>query len=143
MKRLMLIIIMTLAYLNVFTIESGNYFNPHYSLPSFFNPQNVDMSHTFSFSSSMSSGGNAAYQSMYTNHLKFYLHPKVDFDVDLNFVNYGTASFSSSFDIEGNNDNQSKVLPDFSLNYRPTENTSIRIEYRSAIPTNNLYHYWK
>jgi hypothetical protein len=59
-------------------------------------------------------------------------------------VNAGTATFNKGFDIEGNNDNNTMVLPEFSLNYQPTENTFITIEYRQVggYDTNSYNRNW-
>ncbi|MCD4651230.1 MAG: hypothetical protein K8S56_05520 [Candidatus Cloacimonetes bacterium] len=110
-------------------------FNPHYKLPalytpSFINMNKVDVHHSMSVSAGYSNSGTGSYQSMYTNHIDYYIHPKVSLKMKLHFVNYGTADVNSGFEIEGNNDNRSAVLPEFQLQYKPTENTLIRLEYR-------------
>ena len=91
----------------------------------------MKMNHTMSFMTGVSSGGKGFYQSVYTNHLFYQFHPKLDLKVDLNFVNYGTTKWDDTFSVKANNDNNSQVIPEFSLHYRPSDNTSIRIEFRS------------
>ena len=117
--------------------------NPYVNLNSLLNPANMRMRHTMSFMTSVSSQGDGYYQSVYTNHLFYSFHPKLDLNVDLNFVNYGTVDWDNSFSISSNNDNTSRVVPEFSLNYRPTDNTSIRIEFRSMGLHQQRYDHWR
>lgn len=99
---------------------------------SIFHPENFQMGHSVSFFAGGSSNGDGFYQSKYTNHLMFSFTPELDLQVDLNFVNYGTADIGDGFEVEGNDDNQSRILPDFQLEYRPFENTVFRVEYNTS-----------
>ena len=105
-------------------------FNPNYSLGSFLNPDMVKMNHSMSFMSGVSSRGDGFYQSTYTNHLQFQLQRNLRLNVDLSVVNLGSMSHNNNLNFSGNNDNQSMVVPSFSLEYRPTENSTIYFEYR-------------
>ena len=107
-----------------------NAFTPNLLMPSFINPDKFSMNHSVSFMSGFSSNNQGYYQSVYTNHLKYQFSSKLNLKVDLNFVNFGTATYQSGFKFEGNNDNISKVLPNFQLNYSPTKNTQISIEFK-------------
>ncbi len=103
--------------------------NPsNYSL---LNPNNYTMSHSMSFSTSYSSGL-SLYQSRYTNHISYQVNDKLDINVDLHLTNFGSANISKGFNIEGNDDNSTDIVPDFSVNYRPTENTSIHFVFRGG-----------
>ncbi|MEA1973122.1 MAG: hypothetical protein U9N34_07515 [Candidatus Cloacimonadota bacterium] len=139
MKKLNFIVLL-LSLTNMFAVNysltnpvSSNNF-------SLLNPNKLDMSHSMSFSTSFGNDNTALYQSVYTNHLKYNFSPKLKFEIDLNFVNNGSAMFDSKFDIEGNNDNKSMVIPGFSLEYKPFENTSIRIQYNGTQPLQNWIH---
>jgi hypothetical protein len=58
----------------------------------------------------------------------------------LNFVNYGSATYNRKLEFAGNGDNQSVILPEFSLTYKPSENFNIVIEYRNVSLSNPWYH---
>ncbi len=117
--------------------------DPYINLRGLLNPNNLQINHTLSFMTGVSSEGSGFYQSVYTNHLFFDLHPKVDFKVDLNFVNYGTTQWNDTFSVKANDDNTSNIIPEFSLQYRPSDNTSIRIEFRSmGLRPDNNYRRW-
>lgn len=94
------------------------------------NMKNLDMSHSMGFSAGASSNGSGYYMSRYTNHLKYSFSPKLKMDLDLNFVNFGTAS--NSFKI--NDDNSSRVLPELTLDYQPYESVKIQVKYRMGYP---------
>ncbi|MCK4979369.1 MAG: hypothetical protein KAS62_03185 [Candidatus Delongbacteria bacterium] len=129
MKRIMLITILIMAFsLNAEIIN--NAFTPELLMPSIINMNNLSMNHSMSFSSSIFSNSQSAYESVYTNHLSYNFNSKLDLKVDLNFVNFGTATHQSGIEFDGNNDNTSRVLPNFQLNYNPSENIKFVIEFR-------------
>ncbi len=129
MKRIMLIIILIIAFsLNAEIIN--NAFTPELLMPSMINMNNLSINHSMSFSSSISSNSQSAYESVYTNHLNYKFSPKLDLKVDLNFVNFGSATHQGGIEFDGNNDNTSKILPNFQLNYNPSENVKFIIEFR-------------
>ncbi len=97
---------------------------------SLLNVENMDMGHTLSFMAGGGSNSQGFYQSMYTNHLMYRVNDKLQFNLDLNFVNYGTATFNKDFDIEGNNDNRSNVVPAFNMQYKPSDNTTIEFRFQ-------------
>lgn len=146
MKRLIVLslFLFGILSLNLFA-SSWNEVNstPYMNLNGILNPQNMRMNHTMSFMTGVSSGGAGFYRSVYTNHLFFDLHPKVNLNVDLNFVNYGTNQWNDSFSVKANDDNTSRFLPEFSLQYQPSSNTSIRIEFRSMdVQQSRNYRWW-
>ncbi len=137
----MLIVILSIGtLLNSQIIESA--FKPELFTPSFLNPDNLSINHSMRFMGGISSNNQSYYESVYTNHLTYRLNPKLNLKLDLNFVNYGTASYKSGIEFEGNNDNESKVLPNFQLNWQPSENTSITIEYKQYHNPWEYYRRW-
>lgn len=96
--------------------------------PSFSMPKNIFINHSVSFMSGISSDNQSFYQSVYTNHINYRLSPKLELKLDLNFVNFGSASFEN-YQFDSNDDNQTKILPNFQLNYQPTKNMKIQIEF--------------
>ncbi|MCD4796347.1 MAG: hypothetical protein K8R49_04150 [Candidatus Cloacimonetes bacterium] len=130
MKKIIFIILISAIAIMLNAEIISNAFKPTMLMPSFLNSNNLSMNHSVSFFSGISSNKQSYYQSVYTNHLKYKFNSKLDLNVDLNFVNFGTATYKSGIEFEGNNDNTSKILPDFQLNYRPSENMNIIIEYK-------------
>ncbi len=88
------------------------------------------MSNSASFTGGYSTNNQSYYQSVYTNHLNYRFNSKLDLKLDLNFVNFGTATYKSGIEFAGNDDNQSKVLPNLQLNWKPSETTSITIQFQ-------------
>ena len=138
MKKIILISLLIFTTTLVSAEITADYFKPDYKFM-LFNPNKLTMNHSFSFMSGFSSNNQGFYQSVYTNHLNYQFNSKLDFKLDLNFVNYGSTTFQNDFKIEGNNDNTSKVLPSFQLNYKPSENTKITFEFRQ-FGDYNLYN---
>ncbi|HNQ43242.1 MAG TPA: hypothetical protein PKI59_02385 [Candidatus Cloacimonadota bacterium] len=97
-----------------------------------FNPFKVNsvpglkMSHSMGFEAGTSSSGLGYYMSRYTNHLKYSLNPKLELDLDLNFVNYGSMNTNSKFSL--NDDNANRMIPEFALRYRPTDSILIEVQ---------------
>ncbi len=90
----------------------------------------LSMRHSMGFSAGTSSSGDGYYLSRYTNHLKYQFNPKLDLELDLNIVNFGSTS--TGFQI--NDDNKSKILPEFRLSYKPSDSMSFQIEFRQGNP---------
>ena len=107
-------------------------FNPNFNLGGFLSPDKVQMNHSMSFMSGVSSRGDGFYQSAYTNHMRFQLQPNLRVNVDLSLVNMGTMNHNNDFNFKGNDDNQNAFIPAFSLEYKPWENTTIYFEYRQV-----------
>ena len=142
MKKYIFVFTMIIIVTAVF----ANPFKPNLMMPSLINMSKLSMHHSVSFSSGLSSDHQSFYQSKYTNHLQYQFNPKLSLSVDLNFMNYGTATFDDSFNIEGNNDNQTRVLPEFSLKYSPSENTQFIIEFKHVGGYdyyNNYRNWWE
>lgn len=114
MKKLLLILSLSLVMLPL--LAQLNVMRPNFSpyalksaLP------NLKMSHSMGFEAGTSSSGDGYYLSRYTNTLSYKLSPKMDLDVDLNFVNFGSTSKGFSL----NDDNSTKLLPEFSCVISP------------------------
>ncbi len=133
MKKIILILILMSGFLYGQIIDSG--FNPNKFAPSLFNMNDLEMNHSVSFSTGFSSG-QSFYQSVYTNQIKYQFNSKLSLNLDLNFVNFGTGSMQN-WEFDSNNDNQTMVLPNMQLNYRPTENILIQVEY-NQYPRNSF-----
>ncbi|MDD2230606.1 MAG: hypothetical protein PHY48_14565 [Candidatus Cloacimonetes bacterium] len=86
----------------------------------------IQMSHSMGFQAGTSSTGDGYYLSRYTNHIMYKFNPKLELNLDLNFVNYGTANSSNKFTL--NKDNANTIIPEFSLRYRPTDSILIQVE---------------
>lgn len=140
-KYIMICVIILLAFqLSAQVIESA--FTPSLLLPTFLNPNKMSMNHSISFSGGVSSNSQSFYESVYTNHISYQFHPKLSLNVDLNFVNFGTATYQQGIEFEGNNDNASKVLPNFQLNWKPSENTNVTIEFKQYNNPMDYYRRW-
>ncbi len=129
------------------SVFSPSSFNENSVSGSLFNPYKLKMSHSMGFSAGTSSNGLGFYQSRYTNHLAYEFNPKLNLAVDLNFVNFGSTTSGKGFSFESNGDNKTKILPAFSLSYKPTDSISLRLEYRdlrSYNPyTGHSYNWWE
>jgi hypothetical protein len=139
MKKILLIIALSLLLLPLLAQINMPRpdFNP-YSLKS--SLPNLSMSHSMGFQAGTSSSGSGYYLSRYTNHLSYKLSPKMDLDVDLNFVNFGSVNTGSS--ISFNDDNDTKVLPEFSLRYQPKENMSFEIRMGQGFMNQTTFNRW-
>ena len=143
MKKLCLIVIVFGLFQVISAEQPENFMNPSMMTPSLIDFSKLSMHHSISFTSGISSNKQSYYQSLYTNHLQYTFSPKLKLNVDLNFANFGTATYKQGLKFEGNNDNMSDIFPEFSLQYQPTENTSIVIEYRRLNPLNYNNRYWR
>jgi len=133
MKRIILSIILMSLWLGLYSgVSDGYYKNPDFQLPSFLNENNFSMHHSMTFSSGFSSSGDGYYNNIYTNHLDFRLHKNLDFKLNLNFVNAGTMNFNHDYDVSWNDDNASHIIPEFQLEWRPSENTTLRIQFEQS-----------
>ncbi len=105
-----------------------------FSFPSTLPLNNLKLSQSISFSTTYNSGTKSAYYlSNFCNSFSLPLSDKLKLALDLNFVNYG--KFGSSSPLVSNKN--TKILPNFSLDYAPAENLRLHIEYQS-FPT--YYH---
>ena len=142
MRSFVIISIILLLAIPLSAQVIDNAFTPNLLMPSFINQNKMSINHSVSFSGGVSSNNQSFYQSVYTNHISYQFHPKLDLKVDLNFVNFGTATYQSGIDFEGNNDNTSKVLPNFQLNWKPSESTNVTIEFKQYHNPMEYYRGW-
>lgn len=129
MKKIAILVILVVAI--VLQAQTGtDVFKPNLLMPSFLDMNKISIEHSASFVSGISSNKQSFYQSVYTNHFSLAFNPKLQLKLDLNFVNFGTATYKSGIEFEGNNDNATKVLPNLELNWKPNENTTITFELK-------------
>ncbi len=143
------IIAVSLIIINsLLMIAQTGSFTPDFQMPSlrntfsFLDLNKIDMHHSVSFMSGISSDNKGFYQSMYTNHLNYRLNPKLDLKLNLNFVNNGSVTFTKGIEFEGNRDNMTKVIPEFQLSFRPSENMHIMFEFRQYGGYNSMNRNW-
>ncbi|MCF7920156.1 MAG: hypothetical protein K9N06_09625 [Candidatus Cloacimonetes bacterium] len=133
MLRLNILFFLVICLPLVAGVSDGYYNDPQFNFNSLLNPDQVNMHHSYTFQSGVNSQGEGYYLNMYTNHLNFNLSPKLDFKVDLHFINFGSMSVNNNFNIEGNNDNSSQVVPEFEMEWRPTDNMKISFGYQRGV----------
>jgi hypothetical protein len=140
MKRYMVLFLLLCGFVflqaQTSAFQPANLFNSSSWQGSLLNPSKLHMSNSASFSTTMSNN-QSFYQSVYTNHLSYQFNQKLSMNVNLNFVNYGTASMKHKMNFQGNGDNQNKILPEFSMLYQPSKNFTIRFDYQQR----SLYSY--
>ncbi|MCK9408948.1 MAG: hypothetical protein WCX28_01225 [Bacteriovoracaceae bacterium] len=92
---------------------------------SLFNPNNFHMRHSYSASYSMGGGTGIALQ-RYTNTMLYQFLPNLEARVDLSLQQSPYSTFEYRLQNQFNKAFVSRV----ELNYRPTDNTVIRLQYR-------------
>jgi hypothetical protein len=105
---------------------------------SLLNPARLNMGHSMGFMAGTSSLGNGYYLSRYTNHLSYAFSQKLKMELDLNVINYGSTS--TSFKL--NNDNSTRIVPDFRLSYKPSDNMHFQIEFHQGDYFPHYYNHW-
>lgn len=98
----------------------------------------LSVSHSMGFEAGTSSVGDGYYLSRYTNHMKYTFNPKLELDLDLNFVNFGSMNTSSRF--EFNDDNANRIIPEFSLRYKPSDSISIQVQMNHSGYLNSPFY---
>lgn len=134
MKKYLMLIALSLVLITLnaqASVFESNPFRMDNPVGHLFNPYKLKMSHSMGFSAGTSSNGLGFYESRYTNHLFYEFNPKLNLALDLNLVNYGSVSSGQGFSFDSNDDNKTKIIPEFSLNYKPSDAVSIRLEYRN------------
>ena len=139
MKKIMIFVFLITGISLFAQSESFNNFFNHSNL-SFLRSDKLSMHHSMNFSSSVGANKKAFYQSVYTNHLNYKLSSKVNLKLNVNFVNNGTASFQNGFsNMTTNNSKNVKVIPEFILDYSPSDNFHMTFEYRN-FHKDQFYH---
>lgn len=102
---------------------------------SFFDPSKFSMDHSFSMSYS-SFGSNGIALGVYTNTMGYQFADNLRLEVDASFVNSPYSSFGDDLTNQINGIYLSRA----ELNFKPSENTNIIIQYRQ-IPAGFGYNY--
>ncbi len=102
----------------------------------FFNPANLFMRHTFSVSY-LSIGGKGMMINSYTNSIFYKFSDNLNLQADISFVTSPFSSFGRGFQ----NQISGIYLNRLELNYRPTNNVFINIQYRQ-FPFYQYYPYY-
>lgn len=92
----------------------------------FFNPNNFHMNHSFNLSFSAFGGGSMAL-GVYTNSMSYKFSDNLDVQADISLVNSPYNSFGKDFTNQVNG----LYLSRAQINYRPTDNTFITVQYNS------------
>ncbi len=92
-----------------------------------FNPNNFQMRHSYSASYSMGGGQSIALQ-RYTNTMMYQLMPNLEARLDLSLQN----SPFSSYEYRLQNQFNKAFISRAELNYRPSDNMVIRLQYREV-----------
>ncbi|MEE9430859.1 MAG: hypothetical protein V3V16_07465 [Melioribacteraceae bacterium] len=108
--------------------------NPVSSLFSFFDTSKFSMDHSFSMSYS-ALGSNGLALGVYKNNIAYEFSDDLNMELETSFVNSPYSSFGKSFTDQINGVYLSRA----SLNYRPTEDMSISIQFRNS-PMNSYYN---
>ncbi|MBU1100519.1 MAG: hypothetical protein KKA84_08960 [Bacteroidetes bacterium] len=100
----------------------------------FINPENFSMSHSFSASYSAFSG-HAVSLGVYTNSMKYKFNDKMNIEVDASLVNspYNTLGDAFTNNING------FYISRAELNYAPSENMEIKLQFFNSPLGNNSY----
>jgi len=133
-----LLILLILSALSMSLFAEYNFYQPSFDLGSgiklgsLINPDKVKMHQSMSFTSGASSTGDGFYQSAYTNRLQFSLRDNLKLNVDMSFVNLGTMTHQNDLKFSSNDDNRNLLIPGVSMQYKPTDNTTIYFEYKQT-----------
>ncbi|MDY6914828.1 MAG: hypothetical protein SVM86_00740, partial [Candidatus Cloacimonadota bacterium] len=98
-----LVLILLLTPIILLAQTSVEKYEPSFQMPSLsgsgfvLNPSKLQMNHSVFFLGGVSSNNQGYYESTYTNHLQYKFNSKLKLNVDLNFVNFGTASFQDNW----------------------------------------------
>jgi len=102
----------------------------------FFNPANFSMSHSVSMSYS-AFGGQGVALGVYTNSMAYKLAENVNVEVDASIVNSPYNSFGNNFTDQINGIYLSRA----EINYTPSENMFISLQYRGSPVGYSPYYY--
>ena len=120
------------------SVFNTNAFNDSNLLGSLLNPYKLKMSQSMGFAAGTSSNGLGFYESRFTNHFSYEFSPKLNMELDLSLVNFGSASTGKGINFDTNDDNKTKIIPEFSLKYKPSKTVTIQLEYKNL----NNYYPW-
>ena len=111
-------------------ILKNNSKNP-FSFPSTLNLRNLLTSQSFSVTTYYNSQTKKSqYLTNFCNTINYKFSPKLNMRLDLNVVSYGNFNTIDRYSLQAN----TKILPNFQLDYFPNENFHLRISY-DTFPT--------
>jgi hypothetical protein len=128
MKKIFaLIVLLIFICINSFSQEpilEPNTLDSPFNFPQNFQGlHNLETSQSFSFSTLYNSSTKSSlYISNFQNRFTYSPLPNLNLELDLNAVKYGSFNSSSG---------DTKILPNFRLDYFPTDNVHLRIEWQS------------
>ncbi len=149
MKKVILFIFLWLMMIGAMNAQNLSFQSFLNNNPfSFLNNNKLSMHHSFSFTT-ISNSKNTLYFSDYTNRLNYRLSSKLSLQMDLHFLNFGGVNYNNGFsNLEVNNSQKINFIPEFILNYHPSDNFNIIFQYSRGLATqqnfyNGFYNYGK
>ncbi len=105
-----------------------------------FNPKNFTMKHSFGLSMMNSSYGNVSLAS-YTNSMNYKFSDKLNIsaDVSMQYSPYASSSLGKSYSTDLQNSLSGIYLSRASLDYKLSDNSSIKVEFRNMNSYQNDY----
>ncbi len=110
---------------------------PSTSLFGFINPNNFSMSHSVSMSYT-AMGNHGIALGVYTNSMAYKFNDQFNIEVDASLVNSPYSSFGNDYADQINGVYLSRAQ----LNYKPTENTFIMLQFRNSPAGYSPYGYY-
>ena len=104
---------------------------------SFFNPNNFNMSHSVSMSYT-AFGSQGVALGVYTNSMSYQFNENLNVEVDASLVNSPYSSFGNQFNDQINGIYLSRAQ----INYKPSENTFLSIQYLNGPINYSPYSYY-
>jgi len=146
MKKITLLLVIVFAlncmsYAQFKRPEDGNSINRNTNnlILGIFNPKNFSMNHSFQVSMLSSSFGNVSLTS-YVNSMNYKVTDRlnVSADVKLQYAPYVSSSLGGAFANSMQNDLNGLSLSRLAVDYKVSDNSSIRLEYRKI---DDMYYY--
>lgn len=103
------------------------------SMFSWFNPENFNMSHSYTMSY-MTMGGRGLALGMYTSSMQYQISDPLDVQLDVSVMHSPYSSFHNNL-----NDLSGVFISRAQVNYQPTENFRIQVQYRQM--PHSMYGY--
>ncbi|CAN5521409.1 hypothetical protein BH10BAC5_BH10BAC5_23030 [soil metagenome] len=97
-----------------------------------FNPKNFSMHHSFGLSMMNSSSGNVSLAT-YTNSMNYKISDKLNIsaDVSMQYSPYASSSLGKAYSTDLQNSLSGIYLSRASLDYKISDNSSVRVEFRN------------
>jgi hypothetical protein len=109
----------------------------------FFNPKNLTMNHSFQMSTFLSPGGNNVTLTSYINSLNYKVSDRfnVSADVKMQYAPFASSQFGPKHASIVQENLSGMFLSRASIDYKLSENSHIRFEYRRIDESNYLDYY--